>query len=1520
MSNNHSRFILSLLLLLGALGLFFVSSIQRVAAQTGSEGQPAGQGQAVNLYLPLISSSGGPSGPTPTPTVTPPPLPPLTLTPGAATAPLADPDPARGQPPQEGQCPAGTHLVRTPDGLAPFLTEEETINDADYTCVADEALDAVACGVHGQPTLVGGIAACSCSQGYAGASCEICAPGYAINPASGTCEAVEPPPTAFIRSANTSLELGSSTMLTVTDPAGNLIAATWTLVQPAAAAQMDSQDATQRGCLFTPGNEATCQRTVTGTHVGFRAPVSLTTGVNVGTVQIEVRPSNGLGFTTQTIVITGKGGIPITGVGDPQMAPVLDALSAFMQQRCVGAAMLGVSRYGVPLAVYGLGRMEGRAGADWNADCGDDLNQPLAAPVTNQTPMRVGSANKGITFGVLRWTLRERLKALDTDLALTVLAPDRAVSASRVTTNKLLLTLWSIGSGGELVPLASANESLSVKAFDLVTLDDNRIAAVLRTAADELQFRSWTIAGNGQFSPGSTLTITEPDQKIVGLSAVRLLTLGNTNPRLAVLSRQNDGDFNLRIVEVAGDHSFSVIGSFQALTGVRDIALADVSTLLQRRLVVALRADDNTLTLRTFNVAANGQLSAVNTISAGAIQELALTALSASRVVAGVRTEAGNLKLIVYAIAADGTLTRQGDDEGGAITHLSLSALSDRTVAAAVRQGDGNFKLITWSVSENGLLTRAAEDGAGPINALDLQRLSATRLLVAVRTQENTLKPIIWDLVSALSLQRQGEGDGGALTDYPWNDNDVEALSLLGYDFPERLLPASLLNVLAGVTPLPIAPIADSTEFGKLEGGHGLCPTLTNKADPQWRLVQIKHLLSHRTGLQREAPNLTYQIERLAELRGLTSEADFIAQEANLRAEYGDQTVVLGKERLFYGDSTKLYMVPRPTLNEVLLLVAARCLRYPLGEEHYANTSPTFGSAIVVHLLAPFAAQLGYPEQHEGSALDQFFAQVLGIETTANSGIFAAQRVLLPGSSYVQREPKGRNWNGSTYYPQAWDAKRPHCVWNGATCSFTDWLDHADQVGRLHWQWYVASLHFVQASDDTAAGVSGGLAVEPGVYLRYMNEYWIDGYASDPTIGAQRNNTWDVTLSHNGSTGGAYAYGMHLASDTATTFAVPYNPSQGYMTEQPGVDAYMDAYRAYYVADPLSGEVTRYYNNLSNSSYDLDYGYGDAFATGHSILYPNKTTLFVARYATGDVESYNPASLAFHNVFQADYAAGDAFVVADLLTDDVYDEVLIGDSSSGAVRVYNSQGFLLKTLAVGFAAGDQLGVGDYYGGDGSNELFVAKVATGAVQVYAANGALQVTLNTDFAPQFGFTVGDVVGTMGSADILVANPGNGNVTVYTYNRTTQAYGLYTSFYSAYGAGAPLAVSTPVAKTTENELLVTSIYGSVLRWQGQKNAEGAYQFVYQGYLPAPVATGVAVAAGHGLGRQLYSCALPNGTRQPFPDGIDMIVSINQGDDKRCSASGGCGSYYKLLPNVIKYGLCQVDWANLVTTPPSE
>jgi hypothetical protein len=1494
--------------------------------------------QDVNLYLPSIRSVGGTSDAPPptetptataTPTATSTPLPPFSLTPGAVIAQLPNPDQESGVRPTGGQCPSGTHLVHAADGLGVFIAAdellddeaEETINDNDYRCVPDQTVADISCGAHGQPTVINGVAACACDTGYAGASCTVCAPGHAPD-ASGVCKAVEKPPAALIHGSNASLEVGSTMVLSATGPAGNRIDATWTLVQPAG---VDSAGGAasfaETGCLFALGGDQSCQRTVTGVQVGFRAPAALTTGANVQTAQIEMRPAGGLDFTTTTVVIIGQGGIPITGNGDPAMAPVLDAMSSFMKQRCVGAGVLGVARYGFPLAIYGFGRMDGRAAADWPAECGDDLGKPLAATVTNETPMRVGSANKGITFGVLRWTLRERLKALDSDFALTAVADDRAVTASRLGNNTLRIAVWLVAklgaADGNVVQLGTLDVGMYAKQIDLVAIDGARVAAIIRTPNNDLQFRLFTISNTGQVSAGSTFTIDQPDQKVVAFSTVRVLPQLNNNNRFAVIARQNDGDYHLRVVDVAGNNTFSVVGGFEVLGSTRDVVIADVSALLQQRVVVALRTDDNSLKLRTFNIAANGQLSSANEISAGAVQELSLAAVSASRVVAGVRMANGNLKLIVYDIDAGGALTRRGEDEAGAITQLTLAALTDRVVAATVRQSNGEFKLITWLVTAEGNLARAGDDAAGPINGLDLQRLSATRLLAGVRTQGNALKLIVWDAVSITTLQRRGDAEGGALLDYPWSEADVEALALTGYDFPERMLPHNLISVLSGSEQLPIAPIADSTAFGSLEGGHERCTTLTNKADPQWQQVLIGHLLAHRTGLQRSAPNLNYQVNHLAALRGLTSQADFAAQEALLRAEDGDLAVDQGKERLFYGDSTTLYVLPRPTLNEILMLVAARCLRYPLGEYHYSNTSPALGAAIIAHVRGtPFAAQLGYPAEHEGSALDQFFAQELGIETTANAGIFSSQRVLLDGA-YQVREPVGRSWSGSTYYPQKWDAKRPHCVWNGSSCSFTDWLENPDQFGRLHWQWFVSPLVFGLTGDDTAWGSSGALATEPGVYLNYMRHRWIGGYDADPIIGAERNNVWSLSVSHNGSAGGAFGYGLHYSSDTATAFAVPYDPAGGYMADPAATDTFRAAEAAYFVANPGTGEVKRYNaQSQHTATIDLNLTLGNGFATGHSSIYPGKTAFYVARHNTGIVEVYGPTSTAFNTTFGTGFAAGDGFLVDDLLTEDVYDEVIIGDTSNGEVRVYNSQGFVLKTLALGFAAGDRLGVGDHQGDDGINELFIARAATGAVQVYSANGTPMLNLNAGYAPGDGFAVGDVVGTAQSADIVIASGATGMVSVYTYK--DGAYTLLTTFNGYYSAGSSVILREPLNKTTDREIVVMSVYPFALRFQVDTNEEGEYEFLYQGGLPADFAIGDQLATAHNGGQRLYECALPDGTRQSFPDGVDVYVTVNQGSDKESVVTGG-SSYYKVLPNVIKYGLCQVDWSEVVTTPPT-
>ncbi len=103
----------------------------------------------------------------------------------------------------------------------------------------------------------------------------------------------------------------------------------------------------------------------------------------------------------------GPSDIPVNGTGDAHLTPMVEALRDYMHYRCVGAATLGVSVKGTPVGVWGLGRMSGRAANDWDTACGDDMSLPVGEPVKADTPMRIGSVTKPVTFAMTRWAIKK---------------------------------------------------------------------------------------------------------------------------------------------------------------------------------------------------------------------------------------------------------------------------------------------------------------------------------------------------------------------------------------------------------------------------------------------------------------------------------------------------------------------------------------------------------------------------------------------------------------------------------------------------------------------------------------------------------------------------------------------------------------------------------------------------------------------------------------------------------------------------------------------------------------------------------------------------------------------------------------------------------------------------------------------------------------------------------------------------------------------------------------------------------
>ncbi|MBE9124276.1 serine hydrolase [Tychonema sp. LEGE 07199] len=380
-------------------------------------------------------------------------------------------------------------------------------------------------------------------------------------------------------------------------------------------------------------------------------------------------------------------------------------------------------------------------------------------------------------------------------------------------------------------------------------------------------------------------------------------------------------------------------------------------------------------------------------------------------------------------------------------------------------------------------------------------------------------KPVTFAMVRWALKQTARDRAGLELT-----DDQIEGMKLFdpqhypplipGFNkqYPVAIIPEKLHAVFSGKVKFPVA-IKDRN-CSNLNSGF---------ADKQWQNVTLGHLLSHRSGLQRSAPRYGQDVTaNLPVLRNLKTAADFQSQEQLLINEWGNKSVGSAKNQLSIAPNAG-YFVPIPTLEEIMLVVAGRCLQYPLGQYHYSNTSPAFPTIIMQQLVASgrYAAKTGKPETHQGSALELFFKTELGIPTAANNGIFMTQEV----ENFSSREPEKRHWNGKDYYGKGWDLKRPHCIWNGRFCDFSSWINA--KPGRINWSWNLSQVLFSRRNTDLSPG-TGSLAAEAGVFLKFMSQYWVGGYENNPRIGEKRNNVWNRYTAHNGALDGTHAWAIQL--------------------------------------------------------------------------------------------------------------------------------------------------------------------------------------------------------------------------------------------------------------------------------------------------------------------------------------------------------------------------------------------------------
>jgi hypothetical protein len=455
-------------------------------------------------------------------------------------------------------------------------------------------------------------------------------------------------------------------------------------------------------------------------------------------------------------------------------------------------------------------------------------------------------------------------------------------------------------------------------------------------------------------------------------------------------------------------------------------------------------------------------------------------------------------------------------------------------------------------------------------------------------------------------------------------DDQVEDLELFDPNFfppripgmtvsyPVPLIPRELYEIYSGQAPFPV-PIPDDAAYGGDTDPEVLCGDLDPAfADPQWQDVTLGHLIGHRSGLRRSAPDSERDVVgNLAILRSLTTVNHFAAQENLLRAEWGNAAVDAARADL--GIATlEGFLVPAPTLVEVLTVLAGRCLRYPLGERSYSNTSPAFPTIILQQLMASgrYAAEIGRPSTHVGSAVDVFFRTELGVVTTGNRGVFLSLPAPSP-EGFADREPAKRDWDGQSYDWNDWDAKRPHCLWIDPVCDFAPWRNR--DPGTINWSWDLEQVPFGHTISGVSPG-TGSLAVEVEAFLAFMGKYWVNGGAgtdgADPRIGEERNGDWTRYVWHNGALAGSMAWAIQVGG-----------PNKPASRSLPPIDA--------------NGRITDDFANLSPVALSLPDGL-DIFVAINQ-WEGDKKCIESATYACSSAYNMLPAFL-FYGASQVDWS------------------------------------------------------------------------------------------------------------------------------------------------------------------------------------------------------------------------------------------------------------------------------------------
>lgn len=393
--------------------------------------------------------------------------------------------------------------------------------------------------------------------------------------------------------------------------------------------------------------------------------------------------------------------------------------------------------------------------------------------------------------------------------------------------------------------------------------------------------------------------------------------------------------------------------------------------------------------------------------------------------------------------------------------------------------------------------------------------------------------------------------------------------------------------------------------------GDSVCPPITagtcarsgcggNGPDARWQQMTVGDLLGHTAGLASGVmPDWeTGVIPEAGVLRGYDSKADWDADHAELRSrtKYPNEldagrAYLAGK--LGVSQNNVIFVSNydavdgEDLLDETLKITAGRCLSAtPVGQtdsnpsgvdQGYQNGAYALLGRISAHLSGElggdprYASPSGFPELHEGSALDSFLVEH-GLEDGVVAEHSLQSRVTGWSPGRTDPVPDRRAWDGNTYIPNVAAKNRPFCVWNGNDCDFGPWSNDTNNgvglrlpwdFGFGYWSFEPGGLQFINAphsipfyyNTEARNPSTGGLMVEAPALLAISNLYRAE--AEDVHQGTPRQGctTCGGTSQKGGDMGGARARVRQISTGSANsrtiTSSLPPRNGAGRLTTEP---------------------------------------------------------------------------------------------------------------------------------------------------------------------------------------------------------------------------------------------------------------------------------------------------------------------------------------------------------------------------------